>query len=206
LYSIISTQNSGNSTILYQGCTSTYPLASGATVVEQRVGQADLTTTAITGPVEMWAEPIYVEFRQQDLTLYSTSSPTTTNTSTPAQPSSTASSATSAPTSSPSSGSDPYHSKGGLSTGAKAGIGVGAGLGTLLILLAVLFFAMRRRRKIKQRRRPESYYQPGFYNQSSEMDGSQLPGKSLPNEMDASEGKYSRSRKPIGQARVELES
>ena len=178
--------------ILYQGCTSTYPLASGATAVEQRVGQADLTTTTITGPVEMWAEPIYVEFRQQDLTLYSTISPTTTSTSTPAQPSSTASSATSAPTSSLSAGPDLYYSKGGLSTGAKAGIGVGAALGALLILLAVLFFAMRRRRGNKQRRPPEPYYQPGFYNQRSEMD--------------ASEGKYSRPRKPIGQARVELES
>jgi hypothetical protein len=30
--------------------------------------------------------------------------------------------------------------------------------------------------------------------------------KSLPNEMDGSEGKYSRSRKPIGQERAELES
>src|SRR4051812_23626454 len=50
----------------------TYPLASGATVVERRVGQADLTTTTITGPVEMWANPIFVEFRQQDLTLSST--------------------------------------------------------------------------------------------------------------------------------------
>src|SRR5271155_4642341 len=117
----MSSQNFGNSTILYQGCTSTYPLASGATVVEQRVGQTDLTATTITGPVEMWAEPIYVEFRQQDLTLYSTSFPTATSTSTPAQPSSTASSATSAPTSSLSAGPDLYYSKGGLSTGAKAG-------------------------------------------------------------------------------------
>lgn len=170
------------------------------------MGQADLTTTTITGPVEMWAEPIYVEFRQQDLTHYSTSSLTTTSTSTLTQPSSTASSATSAPTSSTSAGPDPYHSKGGLSTGAKAGIGVGAALGALLILLAVLFFAMRRRRGNKQRRPPDPYNQPEFYNQSSEMDGSQLLEKSLPNEMDASEGKYSRSRKPIGQARVEVES
>jgi uncharacterized protein (TIGR03382 family) len=108
-------------------------------------GQADLTTTTTTGPVEMWAEPIYVEFRQQDLTLYSTSSPTTTSTSTPGQPSSTASSATTASTSSPSARLDPYHSKGGLSTGAKAGIGVGAALGALLILLAVLFARRRRR-------------------------------------------------------------
>jgi hypothetical protein len=37
------------------------------------------------------------------------------------------------------------------------------------------------------------------------MDGSQLLEKSLPNEMDAWEGKYSRSRKPIGQVRVEVE-
>jgi len=175
-------------------------------MVEQRVGQADLTTTTITGPVEMWAEPIYVEFRQQDLTLYSTSSPTNPSTLTPAQPSSTASSTTSAPTSSPSAGPDSYHSEGGLSTGAKAGIGVGAALGALLILLAVLFFAMRRRRGNKQRRQPEPYYQPGFYNQSREMDRSQVLEKSLPNEMDASEGKYSRSQKPIGQARVELGS
>lgn len=191
--------------ILYQGCTSTYPLVSGATVVEQRVGQAALTTTTITDPVEMWAEPIYVEFRQQDLTLYSTISPTTTSTSIPAQPSSTASSATSAATSSPSAGLDPCHSKGGLSTGAKVGIGVGAALGALLILLAVLF-AMRGRRGNKQRRPPEPYNQPGFYNQSSKMDGSQWLEKSLPNKMDAWEGKYSRSRKSIGQARVELES
>jgi hypothetical protein len=169
------------------------------------VGQADVTTTTITGPVEMWALPIYVEFRQQDLTLYSTSSPTITSTSTPAQPSSIASPATSAPTSSPGAGPDPYHSKGGLSTGAKAGIGIGAALGVLLILLAVLF-AMRRRRGNKQRRPPEPYHQPGFYNRSSEIDGSQVLEKLLPNEMDASEGKYSRSRKPIGQARVELES
>jgi hypothetical protein len=170
------------------------------------VGQADLTATTITGPVEMWAEPIYIEFRQKDLTLYSTSSPTTTSTSTSARPSSTASSATSAPTSSLSTGPDSYHSKGGLSTGAKAGIGVGAALGALLILLAVLFFAIRRRRRNKQRQPPEPHYQPGFYNQRSEIDGSQLLEKSLPNEMDASEGKYSRSRKPIERARVELES
>jgi hypothetical protein len=170
------------------------------------VGQADLTTTTITGPVEMWAEPIYIEFRQKDLTLYSTSSPTTTSTSTLAQPSSTASSAIGTPTGSLSAGPDPYHSKGGLSTGAKAGIGVGAALGALLITLAVLFFAMRRRRGYKQRRPPEPYYQPGLYNQISEIDGSQLLERSLPNEMGASEGKYSRTRKPIEQARAELES
>jgi hypothetical protein len=161
------------------------------------VDQTGLTATTITGPVEMWAAPIFVEFRQQDLTLYSTSSLTVTSTSTTAQPSSTASSATSAPTSSPSAGLNTYHSKGGLSTGAKAGIAVGAAIGALLISLAVLFVVMRCRRRNRQRRPPVSNNQPGFYNQSSEIDGSQMPQKSLLNEIDGSEGKY---------PRVELES
>ena len=58
------------------------PTASGATAVEQRMCQTSLATPTVTGPVEMWAKPISVEFRQQDLTLYLTSSPTVTRTST----------------------------------------------------------------------------------------------------------------------------
>jgi hypothetical protein len=113
------------------------------------VGQTSLATPIITCSVEMWAELIFVEFRQQDLILYLTSSPTAT-----AQPSSTASSATSAPTGSPSAGPDTYHSKGGLSTGAKAGmvVVVVVALGALLISLAVLFVVMRSKRGNKERR------------------------------------------------------
>ena len=196
----VSSQNFGNTTLLYQGCASTYPAQSGSTVVANRVGQCDLTTTTITGPITMWAQPLYVEYRKQDLSLFSTSSPTTTTTSSSSavQPSSAASSAISAPTSSSSNGSDTNPSNNGLSTGAKAAIGVGAALGALVILSAIFFSFMRSRRSNKQRQpNPWPPHQPGFNR--NEIDGSEAYEKP------PVASKYFVFRKPVLQETQELE-
>lgn len=92
----------------------------------------------------MWGQPISVEFQQQDLTLFPTSTTTTMAT---AQPSQAATQGTGGPTSMvPGPASD--HS--GLSSGAAAGIGIAVALCALGMIAGIIFLFLRRRRtKVK---------------------------------------------------------
>lgn len=108
------------------------------------------SSTQVTGPVTMWAQPILVEVESSELSLFvpatttapSPSSETVRSSSTTRYQSTeaTTASATNLPSSS------------GLSTGAKAEIGVGAGIGALgTAALIAAIFLFRRRKQSKPR-------------------------------------------------------
>ncbi|KUJ17572.1 uncharacterized protein LY89DRAFT_57489 [Mollisia scopiformis] len=80
------------------------------------------------------------------------SSSSSSSSATATKSSKTTSTANTSPTQTPSATSNPGSS--GLSTGAKAGIGVGAALGGLAILLLIAFFILKRRKKAKARTEP----------------------------------------------------
>ena len=71
----------GNKTAAYYGCTSTLPWNAGATnvfaAVSGTLGTIDGTTTmttAVSGSITMWAQPITVAFQKKDLLLFTTTS------------------------------------------------------------------------------------------------------------------------------------
>jgi LPXTG-motif cell wall-anchored protein len=151
-YTTLTTINFFSSTTIFAGCLSIYPESSGATTVRARANDTDLTTTAISGPISMWGQPVVVEFQQKDLTLFSTStssisSSTSSRSSGTASPSATTAQPAITSTGSPTPSTDP---KSGLSTGAQAGIGVGVAI-VALILLAIAAFFLRRKRKASQK-------------------------------------------------------
>ncbi|KAL2831112.1 hypothetical protein BDW59DRAFT_158057 [Aspergillus cavernicola] len=157
-YTTLTTPNGFDNTMMFAGCVSTYPMASPATAVLARAGNFDTTTSTVSGPITMWAQPMTVAYEEDDLSLFittttTTTTPTTTPTSTEREletpsssnpttssmPSSTETNATNAPPSTDGSSSK-------LSTGAKAGIGAGAAAGGLIII-ALLFLLYRRSRQ-----------------------------------------------------------
>jgi hypothetical protein len=102
----------------------------------------------------MWAQPFWVEYQETDISLFpvTTTSLTGQPTSSPFQPSITkflpsSNSAASSPT-------PTVISKGGLSTGATAGISIAAALIGLMVLTGTLFLYLRRQRISKSRRSP----------------------------------------------------
>lgn len=209
--------NYHSTSVLFEGCTSTYPLAYGSTVVPGRVSPDALSTTTVTGPLLMWAQPLYVEYQETDLSLFSTTISTSLSTSLTAQPSST-NSAPSGNITAVSPLPTIIHNS-ALSSGAKAGIGVAAVAGAL-VLLALVFFCMRWRRTSRlPAKRPMQA--PSSSWERKELDASdarrELDGSPLENELDASESrreldgspfespKQIIARKPVAQAIVELE-
>lgn len=143
-------------TVLFAGCLSTF--TSGSTAVQARNGADDsgLNFTTITGTVTMWGQPISVEFQQQDLSLFTTSTTTSATVSasilTTAQPSNRITQPYSSPTVSTTPSSAPSSS---LSGGAKAGIGITVGIGGFLIFWAVVFVFLRSRAMAKRQPYPQ---------------------------------------------------
>lgn len=133
---------------VFAGCLSVYTTITPLTTVLARVASTDLATTAVNGPLTMWAQPIFVRFQQQDLSLFPTSTATSTQgaspSRTPSQPSD-----ISAVSPVPIRNPDP-----GLSTGAKAGICVGSSIGGLIVLFTIVCFFRRKRKARKDRMRP----------------------------------------------------
>jgi len=177
----------GSSSFTYEGCTSIFPQASGATAVSARTEKSDLGTTTVTGPITMWAQPIYIQYAQQDLSLFSTSTPTSASVSksTPA-PSSTRTAPTSTSTVAATSKDT---TDGGLSTGATAGIAIAASICGLIAIAAVFLLFMRKRRAKRTQRvlagaADDEPWGPG------ELDGSD--GRFVRRELDGSEASLAR--------------
>ena len=81
------------SPLMYAGCISTFPEASGATTVVARGSDDILSATVVSGPITMWGQPIEVAFQRRDLPFYATSTSepvplSTASLSTKARPSS----------------------------------------------------------------------------------------------------------------------
>jgi Tfp pilus assembly protein FimV len=216
--------NIASSSATFYGCVSTFGSdGSGGTSVPARDGD-ELNSTYVSGPISMWAQPISVAQRAQDLSLFTTSAAITTSSTTSSLSSATARSSgstvasqTAPPSSSqtsaaPSAGaSQPASASGsGISTGAIAGIAIGGVLLLALVAGSVLFL---RRRKRKSSQPPPSapvYQDP---NEGREKDAPQvqyqqyghaeLPGVPTdPNELPATE---SWKRNTSRSTRAELE-
>ncbi|OJD19412.1 hypothetical protein AJ78_00586 [Emergomyces pasteurianus Ep9510] len=137
---------------IFAGCISTFP-ASSTTTVLARKGQESLVHSAVTGPITMWGQAVLVQFKSDDLSLFTTASATSSS------PTKTASVQTSTTPSPPANNNQPPptaqpnplppaangNQRPELSTGAKAGIGIGAA-SAVVILLALVFFIRRSRR------------------------------------------------------------
>ncbi len=141
-FTTLTTINFFSSTTIFAGCLSIYPDSNGPTTVRARANDTDLTTTAVSGAITMWGQPIVVEYQQKDLTLFSTSVSTSSTSSTTASPSATTNQPALTSTGSPSPSTNP---KSGLSTGAQAGIGVGVAIVALILLVIAAFFLRRKR-------------------------------------------------------------
>ncbi|MCJ1392113.1 hypothetical protein MMC18_004980 [Xylographa bjoerkii] len=106
----------------------------------------------------MWGQPINIEFRQEDLALFTTSALLTVSPSTSlsrtAGPSNTITQPYSAPTVIATPTSAPSV---GLSTGAEAGIGIATGFSGLLILGAIVFVSIRSRSRRNRQPHAEGY-------------------------------------------------
>ena len=132
--------------------------SSSTTVVYAR--ENNRKRTQVSGTITMWAQPISIQLRSSDSSLFTTStlSPVSSTIS-PAQPASTTSIASQtidSPTSSTTSSilTDPNSEtskSSSLSTGAGIGLGVGVGIGGLAILVAIGLLVFRQRRKNKSR-------------------------------------------------------
>ena len=116
-----------------------------------------LSLTTVTGPLTLWGQPMQFAYQATDLSLYITSSsssslPTQSST---AQPSATATplSTTSNPSSSTSTSLPVSEGAGGLSRGATAGIAVGSTIAAISIvaLAILLFWKKRARRRLSSR-------------------------------------------------------
>ncbi|BCS25462.1 uncharacterized protein APUU_50173A [Aspergillus puulaauensis] len=182
-YTILTTPNGYDSTMVFAGCTSTYPASSPATTVLARTAVTDTTTSAVKGPVTMWAQPMTIAFAESDLSLFVTSSPTPTSTSRPDSGSietvssdgpKSATATPDAPAATESSSS--------LSTGAKAGIGIGVGgAAVIIIILLSLWFYKSRQKKSNARVATEhNPYMPELSAPPYRRSVSELPGFASP--------------------------
>lgn len=155
---------------LNHGCISTFE---GATSLAARAGGFGLpdttTSTSISGTFYMWGLPLTVEYRADQLGLYTTgtSSASASGASTSGSLTSGASTSSAASYSSTNLGTGPQPtspspnqasapsskaSSSGLSTGAKAGIAIGVVVIVLLLLvIAILGWKLRRRRDISRK-------------------------------------------------------
>ncbi|KAJ0417965.1 hypothetical protein BJY00DRAFT_288709 [Aspergillus carlsbadensis] len=170
---------------IMQGCISTY---TGTTFLAARAGglqtETDyISSTTASGTFQMWAQPLTVIHRSADESLYTTSTSTTASaTTTTPTPSSTATS-----TSSSTSTDTPEPvdtSSGGLSTGAKAGIAVGAAAGALL-LVGFAFLFWRRSRKRGVEGHEQGHSQPPVVTRQADYGGHYAASNSTPSELPA---------------------
>ncbi|KAL2371872.1 hypothetical protein BDBG_07399 [Blastomyces gilchristii SLH14081] len=157
-FTTLTTINFYSKTTIFAGCISTFPESSITTVLA-RTGQASLAHSVVTGPITMWGQAILVQFESKDLSMYlsntittssSSTSTTASQTSTQPTPSQPANNNQPPPTSLPpsSDGKEPE-----LSAGAKVGIAIGA-VGAVGILIALVFFIRRSRRRRHHQLRP----------------------------------------------------
>lgn len=148
----ITTVNHGGSTsLVFEGCVSTYDDGETDTTVAARAHNTDLNITSVSGPLTMWGQPVTVAFQSEDLTLFTTNTAaavrSSTRSATPTPATRTETPTTPSPTA-PAASETPAETA-PLSSGAKAGIGVGAAAGALFLLagLVALFLWRRRRRR-----------------------------------------------------------
>lgn len=152
-----------SSSVLFMGCISSF---SGTTTVSAR-GNSSMIPV-IGSDITLWAQPISVEYESDDLSLFSVSTSATATddgttsgggiSNTATLPSNTAT----APGAQQTNGTDPNTNAdtntdgstsedAGLSTGAIAGIAVGAAALALAGLAGLVFFIMRKRRAARRR-------------------------------------------------------
>ncbi|KAK1147849.1 hypothetical protein N8T08_000362 [Aspergillus melleus] len=129
----------------YAGCTSMLS-SSSSTIVSARDKEDD-RGTQVHGPIVMWAQPITVAHESSDLSLFV---PVTSTAESSTYVSKTTSSESTRTTESASHTAQPSQNvasseSNGLSTGAKAGIGIGAGVAGLGIFGVLAFWLFRRR-------------------------------------------------------------
>jgi hypothetical protein len=173
--------NFNTTTVLFAGCTSIYSSEYGSTVVPARDEQ-DLNITTVTGVLIMWGQPISIGFQRDDVTLFTTGTATVTYTgAATAQRSDGITQSTSGPTGSGVPTSSPDS---GLSTGAKAGIGIAAAVGAFAVLTAMGFVFLRRRKAMKPLR--GQITDNGDQWQRKELDGSPYRGE-LPDSLSRQE-------------------
>lgn len=151
------------------------------------VRQVTKESTQVIGPVTMWAQPIQIQLRDKDSSLFVSATTTTdstgaTVTETPGQ---------SDPTATPDPGTGNSGSESsGLSTGASIGIGVGIGVGALIVLAGLAFWFFRRRQTQKTTVESGSYQSgnpgPSELGGSSQAASSSTPGRTIVSELDGS--------------------
>jgi hypothetical protein len=134
----------------FAGCLSLFP-SSSVTAVPARDGNTDLTSITIEGPLTMWAQPITVIYREEDVSLFTL--PTNMTTSATAGPtmSSIGRIATSTSTSMSTPAPAPQPSK-PLPGSVIGGIGIAAGIGAFILLTCIFILARRRYRAQNQTR------------------------------------------------------
>ncbi|CAI7609169.1 unnamed protein product [Penicillium palitans] len=136
-----------DSSTTFGGCISEFPSSSSTIVTVRQVTEE---STQVNGPVTMWAQPIQIELRASDRSLF-VSATTTSDTTTSGQTTATTSSTQTGPASpaSPTPANPAAPGTGtetsGLSTGARIGVGVGVGAAGLIIIAALAFWLFRRR-------------------------------------------------------------
>ncbi|KAJ5950231.1 uncharacterized protein N7479_008644 [Penicillium vulpinum] len=148
------TMRKRDSQTTFAGCISNFP-SSSSTIVTAR--QVEKESTQVVGPITMWGQAIQIQLQDSDSSLFVSTTTTTTETPLSDKPSDTATasvSASSSPQTSPITSAvldipqpadpspaapnpgapDTGTDTSGLSTGAKIGVGVGAGAAGLIVL------------------------------------------------------------------------
>ncbi|KAJ5749274.1 uncharacterized protein N7511_010970 [Penicillium nucicola] len=158
----------------YAGCTSMFPSTSSTIVTVRQVSDE---STQVSGPITMWAQPLQIQLEATDSSLFTTATSTSasaasSNTAT-ASSTSTSDTSSTASSSSGSGFSSSSNSSSGLSKGASIGIGVGVGVGGALILAALAFWFLRRRKTQKEvPSNTHPSYQRSAHAEASELGGS----------------------------------
>ncbi|RJE20396.1 hypothetical protein PHISCL_07267 [Aspergillus sclerotialis] len=152
------TMTTDSGSAVYAGCTSMFP-SSSTTVVYAR--EDNRKRTQVSGTITMWAQPISIQLRSSDFSLFAASTTSSvSSTISPAQPASTTSIASktidspaSSTTSTISTNTNSETSRpSALSNGTGIGLGVGVGVGGLAILVAIGLLFFRHRSKNKARK------------------------------------------------------
>lgn len=125
------------------GCVSSFP-AGSTTVLPARVRASGYATgleqTTVTGPVQMWGQPVTVAYASSDVRLFvpaGSSAPRTTTLPTSTQATNPGSTADSG-----------GRSSGGLSVGAAAGIAIAATIAVVFLAALAAFLIVRRRKRL----------------------------------------------------------
>ncbi|PGH13258.1 hypothetical protein AJ80_06367 [Polytolypa hystricis UAMH7299] len=188
-----------NGKAIYAGCTSMLPLKSSTIVT---VREESGSSTQVTGPITMWAQPITIELQSSDSSLFV--SPTTTTSTTSSAQTTSATTITSISitsgtldlsTASSTSIASTDAKPSSLSTEAGIGVGVGVGVGGLAILAAIGLWLLRRR-KVNQNPPvakvpfPEQTYRPPYHYSDGPQELASSTSKTnsrlFPSELDSS--------------------